>query len=284
MYPIHHFEQSKVMRSNHMVEPAYLLAYHQILLQASAYVYRVTRAQFEEHLAFITSCFPAVRANIPTAGITFDDGHISNYEHAFPLLEQFGLKATFFVPAGQIGNAPNHISWSQARELAAAGHSVQSHGWSHRMLTRCSPGELEQELNDSKGELQDRLGRQVFALSAPGGRWDERVVGACARAGYTHLYHSNPWTKSQLSQGVRLSGRMMVTNRMDAAGLRAQVHATGGKKFYLRSKYAAKERARILMGDKVYHRLWCWLAKYDTEEKMEVQVDRPPERNAARRG
>jgi hypothetical protein len=275
-------EQPNFTKPSHIADQACLLGYHEILPQASAYIYRVTCAQFEEHLGFISSCLSSVRPNLPIPGITFDDGHISNYEHAFPLLERFKLKATFFVLAGEIGDARNQISWSQARELAAAGHSVQSHGWSHRMLTRCGPEEMELELKGSKRKIEDRLGREVVAFSAPGGRLDERVVAACARAGYTHVYHSNPWTKNRLSTGVRLAGRMMVTNQMDAVGLRARIHVTDGKRFHLRSKYAAKEKLRLLLGDKIYHTLWCWIAKSDPEEGIEVQVDRSPHSKAAR--
>jgi len=51
---------------------------------------------------------------------------------------------------------------------------------------------------------------------------------------------------------------------------------TGAKRQYLRARYAAKEHVRLMLGDKLYHKLWCWLANWNPEEGMEVEVDGPP--------
>jgi peptidoglycan/xylan/chitin deacetylase (PgdA/CDA1 family) len=43
----------------------------------------------------------------PFLAITFDDGQLDNFEHARPVLDGAGLKATFFVPVEAVdGNAP----------------------------------------------------------------------------------------------------------------------------------------------------------------------------------
>lgn len=39
----------------------------------------------------------------PSMAITFDDGSLDNYVHALPVLARHGIRATFFVPAGWIG-------------------------------------------------------------------------------------------------------------------------------------------------------------------------------------
>lgn len=36
--------------------------------------------------------------------ITFDDGYLDNYEHAFPILKSHGLAASFFVPTAFVGS------------------------------------------------------------------------------------------------------------------------------------------------------------------------------------
>ncbi|HKO92816.1 MAG TPA: polysaccharide deacetylase family protein, partial [Polyangiaceae bacterium] len=38
----------------------------------------------------------------PALGITFDDGSLDNYEHARPVLDRLGLKASFYIPSGLV--------------------------------------------------------------------------------------------------------------------------------------------------------------------------------------
>lgn len=253
-----------------------IFTYHEIQPSGSQYLYRVTQAQFQEHLSLLASS-----ASRPSSGgqsplITFDDGHRSNFEQAFPLLEQFGLKAIFFVLAGCVGRIDKYLSWDQARQMVAAGHCVQSHGWSHRLLTQCDPSDLEQELTRSKHELEDRLGAGVVAISAPGGRWDDRVVEACARAGYRYLFHSNPWVPAGPRQGLHLQGRHMVTCRMGPKELQKLVQVGKGRRLYFRCRYKAKERVRVMLGDRLYHKFWCWVANWKPGEGMELEVDTLP--------
>jgi len=259
-----------------------VLTYHEILPSPSQYLYRVMSAQFQAHLSLLSSGI--LQAVLPEHAplITFDDGHRSNFEQAFPLLEQFGLKATFFVLAGCVGSTDKYISWNEARQMVAAGHRVESHGWSHRLLTQCSHEELEEELVRSKRELEDRLGSQVSAISAPGGRWDDRVVDACGRAGYKYLFHSNPWPPAVTRKGIRLQGRHMVTGRMGPKELQRLIQPGEGQQLYFRSLYGAKEQVRAVLGDRLYHKFWCWLANWSPGEGMEVEIagDGKPERQS----
>ena len=250
----------------------FLLAYHEIASSASRYRYGVNRTQFQEHTEWLASLAAGQGAGARATEITFDDGHRSNFEVAMPLLKRTGLRAIFFVLAGRIGTTDGFMTWDQARELAAAGHPVQSHGWSHRLLTQCDARELEDELVRSKRTLEDRLGIAVDSISAPGGRWNQRVVAACARAGYTRLFHSNPWALPCYLQGVRVQGRLMVTGTMTADILRRQAQASEIRRKYLLTKYQAKECVRSLLGERLYHRLWSRLANFDPQDGMEVQV------------
>lgn len=255
----------------------WVITYHEIVPSPSQYLYRLTDAQFQEHLSlFSSTTWRSIRARKPL--ITFDDGHRSNYDHAFPLLEKFSIRAIFFVLAGRIGTT-EYISWDQAREVARAGHQVQSHGWSHRLLTQCNTNELERELVWSKRELEDRIGVEVVSLSVPGGRWDSRVLDACCRAGYRWLYHSNPWSLTKRSKGLCLNGRHMITQQVGIEGLQKLASISRSRRFYSRIRHGAKESVRITLGDPLYHKLWCWLAKWKPEEGVEVEVDAEADRN-----
>lgn len=250
-----------------------ILAYHEILPVISEYRYRVTNGQFKEHLALLSSAplRSITKGDLPF--ITFDDGHRSNFEQAFPLLEQFGQKATFFVLAGCIGSDDKYISWEQARQLVAAGHRVESHGWCHRLLTQCGHADLERELTQSKREIEDRLGVEVAAISTPGGRWDDRVVKACARAGYKYLFHSNPWIPVSSQQGVSLLGRHMITGHMGPKELAKLVQVGGIRRLYCRIRYGTKELVRAMLGDRFYHTIWCWFANWKPGEGTELEIE-----------
>src|SRR5262245_56542395 len=63
--------------------------------------------------------------------LTFDDGHVSNYELALPVLLECQLKATFFVTAGFIGTGVT-MNWEQIRALHTAGMEIGSHTLTHR--------------------------------------------------------------------------------------------------------------------------------------------------------
>jgi peptidoglycan/xylan/chitin deacetylase (PgdA/CDA1 family) len=254
----------------------WILTYHEILTSGSQYLYGVTQAQFREHLSLVASATPRSSPERQSPLITFDDGHRSNFEQALPQLERFHLKATFFLVAGCIGRVDKYLSWDQARRMVAAGHRIESHGWSHRLLTQCSPGDLEQELVRSKQEIEDRLGVGVVAISAPGGRWDDRVVEACARAGYRYLFHSNPWVPAVSRQGLHLQGRHMVTGRMGPKELRKLAEVDGARRLFFRCGYEAKERLRVMLGDRLYHKFWCWVANWQPGEGVELEVDAFP--------
>lgn len=58
--------------------------------------------------------------------LTFDDGPSSNTDRILAILEEYGVKATFFV-VGKTGEADQQ----RMRDIVAAGHTLAVHSWSH---------------------------------------------------------------------------------------------------------------------------------------------------------
>ncbi len=129
------------------------------------------------------------------AGITFDDGCSSDYEKAFPLLVEAGLRADFFLNTAHIG-ARGYLNWEQVREMCQAGMAFHSHGHSHVALSRLDPVHLERELRMSRGILEDKLGSAVEFLAAPYGLLNRRVIQEAFRLGYRGVCNSRQWTAS----------------------------------------------------------------------------------------
>jgi peptidoglycan/xylan/chitin deacetylase (PgdA/CDA1 family) len=219
----------------------------------------VSCRQFEEHLELITALSSSGLGDTPV--VTFDDGRASDFEFALPLLEKHGLRAIFFVTVGLIENKQDFMTWEQIRNIESLGHSVQSHGWSHLLLTRAGKTDLIKEVEYSKMTLEDRIGRSVESISLPGGRCNRAVMEACSNAGYRHVYHSNPWKTIEKRAGLTLEGRLMVRNSMHASYLRDLLCGEYRTIIYDRTAYLLKETGKRLIGDKVYHRLWQGLAR-----------------------
>ena len=251
---------------------ATLLTYHEILDSPSSDQYSVSDAQFDRHLELTWRL--ARQAKIPAdcIAISFDDGHASNFSLALPLLGRHRLKAVFFITAGWVGSKPGYMNWEQAKALHRAGHVVQSHGWSHKFLSKSSDSELQFELTESKRVIEDRLNAPVSAISIPGGRWDDRVLKACAAAGYNSVYTSDPLFTTASKYGIQIHGRMMVRRSMNLNELEKFLTADSFYLFNLRLRYRSTLALRMLMSDASYHRLWRWVAARHTEPTEAIRI------------
>jgi peptidoglycan/xylan/chitin deacetylase (PgdA/CDA1 family) len=239
-----------------------VLAYHEVMPK-SDYAYCVTSSAFAEHLRLFCS-LTNDRQQSPFQ-ITFDDGERSQLHIALPILEEHGIAARYFVTPGLIDTAAKFLGWQELKTLNNAGHSIQSHGWSHQFLTFCSDDELEHELCTSKQSLEERLGTEVDEISVPGGRWNPRVVEACAAAGYRRVYVSDPWIETSMS-GVEVIGRFMVRRTTSIADLQKMIQRDQHALWKLRMRAQIKQGLVGLVGDDLYHRLWCRMTGYNEFE------------------
>lgn len=122
--------------------------------------------------------------------LTFDDGHITNYTIAYPILCEYGYKAYFFLTTDWL-NTGHYLTTRMVSELAGNGMVIGSHGVSHRFLTDLTETEIIHELDYSRKSLEDILGKRVELLSAPGGRINERVMCLAVAAGYKGIFLSD---------------------------------------------------------------------------------------------
>src|ERR1035441_4804186 len=106
--------------------------------------------------------------------VTFDDGHISDYEYALPILQSRALTARFFITVGWTGKKPGYMGWRELRSLHESGHLIGAHGWSHALLTHCAQGDLDKELHVRRLQFVDA---QALA-------WLERISHATLEFGF----------------------------------------------------------------------------------------------------
>ncbi|HEX9255015.1 MAG TPA: polysaccharide deacetylase family protein [Candidatus Angelobacter sp.] len=245
-----------------------VLAYHEVMPE-SDYSYCVTSSAFAEHMALLDSIAKSAGPQLPIQ-ITFDDGERSQYLNAAPLLAEHGISATYFVTPGLIGAAAKFLGWDELRALQNAGHSIQSHGWSHKFLTFCSDAELAHELLASRQLLEDKLDNLVEEISVPGGRWNRRVINACADAGYRRVYVSDPWVAENMF-GIQVIGRFIVRRSTTATELLKVSRKDRYALWQMRTRAQIKQAMVGLVGDGLYHRLWCRLTGYNEFEAARQQ-------------
>ena len=242
-----------------------LPSYHLVVSTPSEYAYSCTEQQLEDHFKVLTATPHCARMSSSAAHVTFDDGHASQFRYGFPLLQKHGVRGIFFVIAGWTGQRPDYMTSAQLRELAAAGHEVQSHGLSHVPLTQSSDAELAQELEGSKEELEQRLGMGVDAVSIPFGRWDQRVLRACAEAGYKRVYTSDPSPARWFSQ-VEVVGRFMVRRSTTLEQLDAVAAGDHNALRRMQATHHCKLAVRAVIGERRYFHLWSILASHKSLE------------------
>jgi peptidoglycan/xylan/chitin deacetylase (PgdA/CDA1 family) len=98
--------------------------------------------------------------------ITLDDGYLTNYEVAFPILKKLNCHAVIFKNTDN-DYMEHHFCYEQSREMEASGLiSVQSHLPLHEYATRYEPDEFVRQLNKSFDTLERELGERRFRLFA----------------------------------------------------------------------------------------------------------------------
>lgn len=144
----------------------------------------------ERFEALLDSVQPLVAETGLPIEITFDDGNLSDATIALPALAKRGLRASFFVCAGRIGQ-PGYVDASALRELLAAGMAVGSHGWQHVDWRRCDDAALQRETQGALDTLADLIGYRVGAVGVPFGSYDRRVLRQLRRCGVRTVFTSD---------------------------------------------------------------------------------------------
>jgi peptidoglycan/xylan/chitin deacetylase (PgdA/CDA1 family) len=138
--------------------------------------------------------------------ISLDDGWLTQYTVAWPILKKFEYPFTMFIyteglrPGGHFAGG-GMMTWDQLAEMRDAGVDIQAHSATHQDMRRRFDAIAKKKLTEEeygiwltnetagvKKALQDRLGIRVNAFAVPYGKHDDIVRKAVMDAGYEALF------------------------------------------------------------------------------------------------
>ena len=202
-----------------------VLCYHKVERRQELGVTRISPRRFAKQierlaragwktlgLSEVIACAIGQRVAAPNElAITFDDGYRGLREHAFPVLEGHGFRATCFVVtdyAGKLnrwdvaygGRRFAHLAWRDMVAWQGRGMEFASHTATHRRLTRVSDLEVFVELDRSRRSIASALDVESRAVSYPFGAVGEREERLAREAGYAAGFSvARGWSGSVMS-------------------------------------------------------------------------------------
>lgn len=188
--------------------------------------------------------------------LTFDDGHTTDYEVVYPILNEFGFKASFFISVEKL--MKDEYRWDQYRELKKCGNTIGSHGVSHRYLVKLNEDEQIVELEKSKNIIENKINTQIHYFALPGGRYNNTIIRLAKQSGCKGLLSTDfgyinikniPYLLNRWS--IKTSSSLKLFEGI----LNMQKHAV--RKMKLRTHL--KKQINSLLGNATIDRLNYWI-------------------------
>jgi chitin deacetylase len=146
-----------------------------ILLIAPAIIIALVITGFQisksRSFQFFGEIVPRITTEQKIVALTFDDGpKPGSTEEVLSILNEAGVKATFFVTGAELRENPD-----QGRQLVSAGHELGNHSYSHTRMFLKSPSFIETEIERTddlirqagyQGQIHFRppFGKKLFVL------------------------------------------------------------------------------------------------------------------------
>lgn len=158
-----------------------------------------------------TACLPrhtAPRRRQGRVYLTFDDGPDARWTpRILDLLAQANVRATFFAVGRQAREQASLV-----QRIAACGHEIGNHTWSHRHPWTMLASTARKEVHDGAAAIADLIGRAPKFFRPPHGRLRRCMIEEAERGGQKLVL----WNRSALDWGP-LGAARAIAARLSAA-------------------------------------------------------------------
>ncbi|MDQ0271568.1 delta-lactam-biosynthetic de-N-acetylase [Cytobacillus purgationiresistens] len=119
--------------------------------------------------------------------LTFDNGYENGYTgKILDVLKKEQVPAAFFITGHYLKTAPDLV-----KRMAAEGHTIGNHSWTHPDMTTISNEKTKKELEQVRAETEKLTGIKSMAyLRPPRGIFSEKTLVKAREEGYTHIFWS----------------------------------------------------------------------------------------------
>lgn len=132
---------------------------------------------------------PPARAFSPARGqvaITFNDGPVPGVtDQILRILAAYRVHASFFLTGERAERYPALVE-----AIAAGGHTLGGHGYTHTTLTWLPPAAIYNELENTRQVIRNITGQTIHLFRPPEGRLNSTVLVSAQRADFTTVMWS----------------------------------------------------------------------------------------------
>ena len=120
--------------------------------------------------------------------LTIDDGFLSFYENAWPILKEKEIPFILFVSTREVGSS-NYMSWNQIKEISKENFvEIGNHSHSHEYLADESIETIKSDIQNSINIFKEKLGKNSEFFSYPFGEYSISFKNIIKSFGFKYAF------------------------------------------------------------------------------------------------